>query len=66
MLFAVKMQLQLVVETFGHLTYLTNQSKFNKKSTNMPSQRMRKRHNKTLGTRVINRPLSPSFVIVVI
>ena len=51
-------RIELVVETFEHSAYLTNQSKFTK-SPNLLSQGIRKRYYKTLGTSVINSLLSP-------
>ena len=49
-------RLQSVVKTFGHSTLWTNQSKFNKST-----QRVRKGYHITLGTSVINSPMSPSL-----
>ena len=48
----------VVVETFGHLTKLTNQSKFKKVPKNVKST------NKTLGTSVLNSLMSPSSLII--
>ena len=49
---------KIVVETFGHSTLWTNQLK----SPKLLSQRIRKLYYKTLGTSVINNPLSPLYL----
>ena len=55
-------RLQLVVEIFGHSTSSANQSKFNKSPKRCY---IRKCYYKTLGTSVINRPLSTPFLSAV-
>ena len=52
-------RLQLLVKMFGHSTFRTKQSKFNNKSPKLSSQLIRKSYYKTLGTKVINSPMSP-------
>ena len=51
-------KIQLVVEMFGHSTYWTNQSKFNKSLKDV-RKRIGKHYYKTLGTGVINSLMSP-------
>ena len=53
---------QLLVETFGHSTKRTNQSKFSKRFL---SQRIRKssEYFQTLGTSVINSPMFPPHLV---
>ena len=50
-------RLQLVVETIGHSTKWTKQSKYNKKSPKLLSQRIRKSFDKTSGSSKINKPM---------
>ena len=52
-------RLQLMVKTFGQSTKWTNQSKFNKSPKDCLNQQIRKSYYKTLGTSVINSPMSP-------
>ena len=56
-------RLQLVVETMNNqLNKTTNQNSI--KSPKLLSQRKRKRYHKTLGTKVINSPMFPFFLMI--
>ena len=54
----------LLIETFGHSTLLTNQSKLNMNSKFVNPTIRRKPYYKTLGISVLNSPMSPPSLVL--